>query len=103
MNNPEFVATEANVRSGQVLVRLLDGSTHSFPVHFYPKLASAPAKQLASVKLRVGGRALRWEDLDEDIWIADAVMGLGAVTGYWSLVTRHWSLGIGRRRAQTSQ
>ena len=75
MNNPEFVATEANVRSGQVLVRLLDGSTHSFPVHFYPKLASAPAKQLASVKLRVGGRALRWEDLDEDIWIADAVMG----------------------------
>jgi len=38
-------------------------------------LSSAPAKQLASVKLRVGGRALRWEDLDEDIWIADAVMG----------------------------
>lgn len=75
MNNLEFVATEASVRSGQVWIRLLDGSTHSFPVHFYPKLASASAKQLASLKLRVGGRALRWEDLDEDIWIADAVMG----------------------------
>ena len=75
MNNPEFVATEVSVRSGQIRLRLLDGSTHSFPVHYYPRLASASAKDLASVKLRVGGRALRWEDLDEDIWVADAVMG----------------------------
>lgn len=75
MNNPEFVATEVNVRHGQVRLHLLDGSTHSFPVHFYPRLASASAKNLASVTLRVGGRALRWEALDEDIWVADAVMG----------------------------
>jgi hypothetical protein len=25
--------------------------------------------------LRVGGRALRWEGLDEDIWVTDAVLG----------------------------
>ena len=75
MNRPEIVATEVNVRNGQVRLRLFDGSTHSFPVHFYPRLAAAPVKQLASVKLRVGGRALRWENLDEDIWVADAVMG----------------------------
>ncbi len=74
MTNPDLVATEVSVRSGQVRLRLLDGSTHSFPVHFYPRLASASVKQLALVKLRVGGRALRWEELDEDIWVADAVM-----------------------------
>jgi hypothetical protein len=75
MNEPDFVATSVKVRAGQVVLTLLDGSTHSFPVHFYPRLTSATASQLAAVKLRVGGRALRWEDLDEDIWVADAIMG----------------------------
>ena len=31
--------------------------------------------QLADVQLRVGGRALRWESVDEDIWVTDAVLG----------------------------
>ena len=75
MNNPDIIATGATVRNGQVVLTLLDGSTHSFPAHYYPRLASASAKQLSTVKMRVGGRALRWEDLDEDIWIADAVLG----------------------------
>jgi len=75
MNEPDFVATSVKVRAGQVVLTLLDGSTHSFPVYFYPRLTSATASQLAAVKLRVGGRALRWEDLDEDIWVADAIMG----------------------------
>lgn len=75
MTEPDFVATSVKVRAGQVVLTLLDGSTHSFPVHFYPRLTSASSSQLASVNLRVGGRALRWEDLDEDIWVADAIMG----------------------------
>jgi hypothetical protein len=75
MNKPEIVATEVTVKNGQVRLRLLDGSTHSFPVHFYPRLAGSTPGQLTSVKLRVGGRALRWEEVDEDIWVADAVMG----------------------------
>jgi hypothetical protein len=75
IDKTEFIATEVNVRNGQVWLCLLDGSTHSFPVHFYPRLSSASRKQQEGVKLRVGGRALRWEDLDEDIWVADAVMG----------------------------
>jgi hypothetical protein len=75
MDEPEFMATSVKVRSGQVVLTLLDGSTHLFPVHFYPRLATASAAQLAAVKLRVGGRALRWENLDEDIWVADAIMG----------------------------
>ena len=75
MNNREIVATEATVRNSEVRLRLLDGSTHSFPVYFYPRLASASVEQLALVKLRVGGRSLRWEEIDEDIWVADAVLG----------------------------
>lgn len=71
----DIIATRASVRNGQVMLGLLDGSTHSFPVHFYPRLSTATADQLADLKLRVGGRALRWEALDEDIWVADAVLG----------------------------
>ena len=75
MNNPDIVATAAAIRKGQVVLSLLDGSTHSFPTHYYPRLALATAKQLSAIQLRVGGRALRWENLDEDIWIADALLG----------------------------
>ena len=75
MSSSDIIATRASVRNGQVMLVLLDGSTHSFPVHFYPRLAGATPDQLAAVKLRVGGRALRWEILDEDILVADAVLG----------------------------
>jgi hypothetical protein len=75
MDNLDLIAVGTTVRDGQVMLRLLDGSTHSFPVHFYPRLSTASPKQLSAVKLRVGGRALRWDELDEDIWVADAVLG----------------------------
>ncbi len=71
---PEYIATSAKVENDQVVLELADGSTHSFPVAYYPRLAGAGADALSEVSLRVGGRALRWETLDEDIWIADAIL-----------------------------
>lgn len=75
MANPEqdIIATEVSVRERTVFLALADGSTHSFPVLYYPRLAQATDEQLSEVRLRVGGRALRWEGLDEDIWVGDAV------------------------------
>ena len=65
------------IKTAQEMVHLwlADGSTHSFPVAYYPRLASASDAARKEVKLRLGGKALRWEDLDEDIWIGHAVMG----------------------------
>ena len=74
-NTDEMIAVEAALRDGQIWLRLLDGATHTFPVQYYPRLAAAAPGQLAAVKLRVGGRALRWEEIDEDIWVFDAVTG----------------------------
>jgi len=71
----EFIATDVMLKDRSVRLILQDGSTHSFPTAFYPKLASASDSELAQVKLRVGGRALRWDNLDEDIWITDAILG----------------------------
>jgi hypothetical protein len=70
-----IVAKKAAVKDGMVHLWLADGSTHSFPVAFYPRLAKATPGALQKVKLRLGGKALRWETLDEDIWIGHAVTG----------------------------
>ncbi|MCE0522332.1 MAG: DUF2442 domain-containing protein [Methylacidiphilales bacterium] len=72
---PVIVAKKASVKDRVVHLRLADGSTHSFPVAYYPRLASASDAALKKIRLRLGGKALRWEDLDEDIWIGHAVMG----------------------------
>jgi len=70
----DFIATAVYVQGRMVKIDLMDGSTHSFPVSYYPLLVNAPDEELQKVKLRVGGRALRWESLDEDIWIQDAIL-----------------------------
>lgn len=70
----DFIATSVSVEQRMVKLTLLDGSTHSFPASYYPLLAGASDSDLEKVSLRVGGRALRWEKLDEDIWIQDAIL-----------------------------
>ena len=72
---PVIVAKKAGVKDRVVHLSLVGGSTHSFPVAYYPQLASASDAALKKVKLRLGGKALRWEDLDEAIWIGHTVMG----------------------------
>lgn len=76
MNKSEkdFIATSVSIEKRMVKLTLLDGSIHSFPASYYPLLAVAPDPELEKVTLRVGGRALRWENLDEDIWIQDAIL-----------------------------
>ena len=69
----DFIATAVSFSNGMVQLDLADGSAHAFPILYYPRLCNAPLSELAQVCLRVGGRALRWETLDEDIWVADAV------------------------------
>ena len=63
------------VESRRVWLELADQRIVSFPAGKYPLLANASPAELAAVQLRVGGRALRWEALDEDIWVEDAVCG----------------------------
>ena len=69
----DFIATAVSFKNGMVQLDLAHGSAHAFPVQYYPRLCNASTSDLAQVCLRVGGRALRWEALDEDIWVADAV------------------------------
>lgn len=59
----------------RVWLELADQRLVSFPATKYPLLAQSPQAQLEKVRLRLQGLALRWEELDEDIWVDDAVHG----------------------------
>jgi hypothetical protein len=63
------------IESRRVWLELDDQRILSFPASRYPLLADASTTALAKVELRLGGLALRWEELDEDIWVDDAVQG----------------------------
>jgi hypothetical protein len=71
----EAMALRCWVEARRIRLPLADRREVSFPASKYPRLAKAPASQLKKVELRLGGRALRWESLDEDIWVDDAVHG----------------------------
>jgi len=72
---PTAIATRCWIEGRRVCLELTDQRVISFPVSKYPLLAEAPQAALAEVKIRLDGCALRWESLDEDIWVEDAVAG----------------------------
>ncbi len=69
------IALRGWIEGRRVWLELNDQRIVSFPAAKYPLLANAPQELLEKVHLRVQGRALRWEELDEDIWVDDAVHG----------------------------
>ena len=74
-NEFEFVATRAWVTNRTVFMDLTDGRLIGFPAARYKRLAEATDEQLAEVTLRLGGSAMRWESLDEDITVTGAALG----------------------------
>jgi len=71
----ETAAARCWIENRRVCLELTDGRCVSFPAAKYPLLARAPQNLLEKVTLRLNGLALRWEELDEDIWVGDAVGG----------------------------
>ena len=74
-NELEFVATRAWVANRTVFMELTDGRQIGFPAARFLRLAQATDEQLAEVRLRLGGAALRWDSLDEDITVTGAALG----------------------------
>lgn len=58
-----------------VFVELTDGRIIGFPADRFRLLRSATIEQIAEVTLRLGGAAMRWEALDEDITVRGIVEG----------------------------
>ena len=73
--SPPTRALRCWVEGRRIWLELADQRLVSFPTTKYLLLANAPQPELEKVKLRLQGLALRWEELDEDIWVDDAVHG----------------------------
>jgi len=71
----EPAGINAWVTNRMVFIELTDGRIIGFPADRFKILKSASDQDLAEVKLRLNGYALRWENLDEDITVAGVIAG----------------------------
>lgn len=69
------VATRVWVDGRTVYLELIDSRIFGFPADRFRLLKLAGDEALKEVQLEVNGRALRWENLDEDISVAGVVAG----------------------------
>ena len=69
------IAVRTWTEADRVCLELLDGHQISFPAHRFKLLAEATNQELAQVRLRAAGTALRWDTLDEDISVRGIVEG----------------------------
>jgi hypothetical protein len=68
-------ATRAWAADRKIWFALEDGREIGFPVERFPRLRDASNELLAQVRIEARGRALRWEELDEDISVAGILAG----------------------------
>lgn len=72
---PIVRAVRAWSQGRKIWIELDDGREVGFPADRFPRLNNAPDHLLAEVKLELGGRALRWEQLDEDLTVEGIIAG----------------------------
>jgi hypothetical protein len=71
----ESLALRAWVDGRMVFLELHDGRIIGFPAERYRRLRDATDAQLRAVSLELGGAALRWEEIDEDLTVRGVVAG----------------------------
>ena len=71
----EQAAIRVWVDGRMIMLELTDGRIFGFPADRFKLLRNATDEQLAEVRLRLNGFALRWETLDEDITVPGVVAG----------------------------
>jgi len=68
-------AMRAWYERGMVWIELADGRQIGVPTTKFPRLRNASDHDLAKVRVEARGKALRWEELDEDLLVEGIVAG----------------------------
>ena len=71
----EALALRVWVEGRNVFFELHDGRIFGFPARRYRRLGNASDENLQKVKIELGGAALRWEEIDEDLTVRGVVAG----------------------------
>jgi hypothetical protein len=73
---PRAVAVRYDRRARRIEVELSTGLGLTVPVAMLEELSGATAAQLSGGRVRGGGTALRWDELDADIYVPALYRGL---------------------------
>ncbi|MBS0617927.1 MAG: DUF2442 domain-containing protein [Spirochaetes bacterium] len=68
-------ATSVRAEGRTIVLDLYDGRQIRFPADRFRLLKEASIEELKQVKLELDGRALRWDNLDEDLTVAGILAG----------------------------
>jgi hypothetical protein len=71
----EVLALRAWVEERTIFIELHDGRIFGFPAARFRRLRDASDEDLRKVSIELGGAALRWEEVDEDITVRGVVAG----------------------------
>ena len=71
----EVLALRAWVEGRTVFIELHDGRIFGFPAARFRRLRDASDEDLKKISIALGGAALRWEEVDEDITVRGVVAG----------------------------
>jgi hypothetical protein len=73
--SPPARAQRAWCEGEMVWVELDDGRRVGVPTNKFPRLRNASKELLAKVRVEARGKALRWDELDEDLLVEGIVAG----------------------------
>src|SRR6516225_8126316 len=90
----EALATHVEVSEDTLTVELAAGRTIAVPLAWYPRLAHASAEERGSWRLLGGGRGIHWPALDEDISVANLLVGQPSAESQTSF--KKWLTGRGK-------
>ncbi len=61
-------------------ILLSDGRQLSVPLSYFPRLLKATKKERNKYIISGGGTGLHWDEIDEDISVANLILGIGDQT-----------------------
>jgi len=71
----ETLASRVWTEGRMIFLALTDGRILGFPADRFKLLKAASPEALSHVQLRLGGSALRWDNLDEDLTVQGIIEG----------------------------
>ena len=98
--HPKARSVRYDSESGRILVELDNGCLLGFPAELAQGLRGSQPEDLADVEVAMGGTALRWERLDDDLLVAGLVRGVFGSRPWMREIARELGSRGGRARTE---
>lgn len=69
--NKLYLATDISFTNEKMVIYFQDGRELAIPLEWFPKLRSASIEQLKKWRFIGDGEGIHWEELDEDVLVAN--------------------------------